>query len=873
MSFAGHEVTVRRGNLEFTGDPAIDPVIEIVPENDTAVTMGGGGEELNATALATEGLARGLSGALGFENETLQPAEIAVQTEKDPSERFMIGQRLNRNLALFVATNLTDVQDRMTMLQLWNMRWLKGLALQAYQETSDDSIGFNAFQRFRWGGTVAEDDRPVIHRLRLDGEWPLSKRMIRKSTRLRRGQPFDPFLLFVASVRMERALAERGYQGARIAAVQEGTASSPTLVFTCDPGAFQAVEFAGDKLPDAVRREATALYRSGPLESTAIENMTGMLESHLASGGYLESEIVVENRGDTIVVDVARGDLTQLVGPRLDGVPVDAVRSVVTLLDNPTALATMVEKPDFAVGVVNRAMRNAGYHNARVTGVNPISIEDGRVEVRISVEAGSRETVGSVRVTGNDPLGLTRTADFPVRAGAPLDRPSIDAAVRGVRDSYRVAGYRDAAAQSTIKMSAEGEWQVEIALEPGVQRTVRAVRFNDHRDVSERVLRKGSTVTPGEVLTDAEIDRTASQIANFSPISRVDVRTTDVSGSQVDVDFDVVEKRRWRAEVGGGWSTERGFGAAFGLVDDNLFGRGAGLNLRGSLDSVEQKVFLIGSLPPLPGGRLRFLSTIGYAKGDAPDDPDYLQQEEKLASIESLYSLFRGIDVGLYYRWTDTRTYEKDPNDFFPFDIRVRVGTLGLKALVDRFDYPFDPRSGWGLTTDLGWSGQAIGSDLEYVSWLTGYSLALEPFENSTWVQSLRVGVAEPLKGMSLDRDAKFFAGGQGSVRGFDLNSVGPVTFGIGGTLVPAGGGALFILNEELRIPVWNALRVAVFADIGQVWESWGQADTTFSVGAGIGVRWSTPIGPLWADVAWPVADIGISSKKPKFYLGIGRPF
>ena len=85
--------------------------------------------------------------------------------------------------------------------------------------------------------------------------------------------------------------------------------------------------------------------------------------------------------------------------------------------------------------------------------------------------------------------------------------------------------------------------------------------------------------------------------------------------------------------------------------------------------------------------------------------------------------------------------------------------------------------------------------------------------------------------------------------------------------------GGSSILNEEMRIPVWNALRVAVFADIGQVWESWSARRTRTLVGAGIGVRWSTPIGPLWADVAWPVANIGISSKKPKFYLGIGRPF
>ena len=51
------------------------------------------------------------------------------------------------------------------------------------------------------------------------------------------------------------------------------------------------------------------------------------------------------------------------------------------------------------------------------------------------------------------------------------------------------------------------------------------------------------------------------------------------------------------------------------------------------------------------------------------------------------------------------------------------------------------------------------------------------------------------------------------------------------------------------------------------------EVDGELSVGAGIGFRWSTPIGLVWGDVAWPVANEGISSTKPKFYFGIGRPF
>jgi outer membrane protein assembly factor BamA len=491
-------------------------------------------------------------------------------------------------------------------------------------------------------------------------------------------------------------------------------------------------------------------------------------------------------------------------------------------------------------------------------------------QVHITVDPGQRAIVGTVGVVGDDPLGLASGSDFAVRTGMPLDRRTIDAATRRLRHAYVEEGYREASARSTIEPGPEGEWKVEVSLDPGRRRTLRTVHFAGRRDVSEKVLLKGVTLEPGDVVVDRDVNLSATQIANFSPIERDTVEVVPVGSSQADLNIEIEEKKRWTLEVGGGWSSERSFGAAFGARDDNLFGRGIGLNLRGSLDSVEKQVFLLGSIPPVPGGRLSFIATIGYTTGDAPYEPDLLSQDEKLASLEASYSLPKNMQVGVYYRWTRTRTYEKVPDEFIPFDVTVRVGTLGARTVIERFDYLFDPRRGWGLTSDLGWSGEAIGSDLETVSWLSGFSLALEPFQDATWMQGVRLGIAEPLKGTELDPEARYFAGGQASVRGFDLNTVGPVNEYTG---FPEGGGALFILNQEIRIPIWDPIRIAVFADIGQVWESWREADLNLSVGAGFGVRWSTPIGPLWADVAWPVANIGVSSKKPKFYLGIGRPF
>ncbi len=872
INIGGHRMAVRRGGVEFTGDPTIDPIVEIVPMTETTL-MGGDGEQIDATVLATRGLAQGLSSVLGFENETLQPAEIATQIDRDPSQQFMVGQRLTGNLALFFGTNLTDVQDRTTMLQAWNIRGLTGLIVQAYQETIDDNSGANAIQRFQWGGSDADDDRPTIARMRLEGDWPVSKRRLKKATKLRRGHPFDPFLLFVASVRMERELAEAGYQRARVAAEQEGREDSPKLVFTCEPGPRQAVEFTGISLPAHLRRTVTALYRPPPLQQTAFDNMRGEVERHLDGKGFPKAVVTVSRHDEIVVVDAVPGPRLRLEGPVFEGLSVEGVVALQDMLGAQQTLALAYDQPERLARAAERLLAAEGWPDAEVRNVVLRRSSESALEVVLEIEAGPRATVDRVELVGGDPLGLVDDESFAVRVGMPLDRSLIDSGVRRLRQAYLEAGYRDVSARSVVDRHGDGSWAVRIRLEPGAVRTVREVRLEGTRGLQDRLLRRGITLEPGDVLTDAEIERSASEIANFSPVERVEVRVIERGTSQADVELDVIQKRRWTAYAGGGWSTERGAQGSFGFRDDNLLGRGVSADLRGNWDSTERRIFVIGSLPPAPGSSWALISTIGWSSGDAPDEPELLEQEELLASFEARYALTPSTSVGTYYRWTDTRTLEKEPDPFFPLDITVKVGELGLRSVTSRYDNIFDPRSGWGMTSDLAWSSDAVGSDLEYLRWLSSFGIARAPRPDWTWMQTVRVGVAEPLKGTNLDRDSRYFAGGQGSIRGFDRNSVGPTTLGIDFSLVPAGGGALFILNEELRIPVWGKLRAAVFADVGQVWESWGDADFDLSVGAGIGIRWSTPIGPLWADVAWPVANVGVSSDRPKFYLGIGRPF
>jgi len=892
VNLPGKTVELQRGTVRFTGDPQVDPVLELVPVEDLAVfgEQGSSSSSLDVYSLAAEGLYGGLGRALGFENETLQPAEIAIETETDASSQILLGQRLSPNLAFFFAANPTDVRDRTTTLQLWNLGFDPGLAAQAYQSVLDESTGLSLIQRFRWGGSAGRvglpgfsayvpdersDDRPVIHKLRLEGEWPLSKRRLRRATGLSKGQPYDPFLAFVADVHLERELAVAGFPEARVRTRVDGSERSPTLVFTCETGPRHEIEFVGDDPPKEVRREVLALYMPPPLESVAIANMRLALRRHYQATGHPFAEVGAEHREDRLEFLIEPGEPLSYRGPVVEGVDERGAGMIRDLLGSPLELAAAVEDPGRAGRMVSNLLAGIGYPDARVVELRAGEPQDGVSEVRLVVETGERALIAEVSVIGRDALGLTTDLAGALAIGAPLDRRAIDNQVAEIRRAYQQAGYDQVSVRAVPSTLEDGGGKVEIHIEPGMQRRLEEVRFKGTRYVNPRYLRTGLDLDEGELLDVFKVDESAIGIANFAPVERVQVATVPSGSGASIVEFDVYEKPRWTVELGAGWDSDRGFEGRTGLRDDNLFGRGVSANLRLRANDLEKVALLYGSLPPLPGGRTTIGTTLSYSERDqelavgggiAP----YVEFENQ-ASLDLIYELTPRTTLKPYVRYTWTRWEFDEANRLL--NQELATVTLGGAAFLDRFDNPFDPRRGFSLVGDVGWSSSYFGSELDTLRSMVSGSVAVSPGPGWTWVQTGRVGVAEPLRGTLLERNLRFFAGGQGSIRGFDFESVGRWVESEEGVVRMLGGGGLFIVNEELRTPLWKSLRGAVFVDTGQVWESWSVADWRLSTSVGLGLRWSTPVGLVWGDVAWPVANVGISSRDVKYYFGIGRPF
>jgi translocation and assembly module TamA len=135
-------------------------------------------------------------------------------------------------------------------------------------------------------------------------------------------------------------------------------------------------------------------------------------------------------------------------------------------------------------------------------------------------------------------------------------------------------------------------------------------------------------------------------------------------------------------------------------------------------------------------------------------------------------------------------------------------------------------------------------------------------------------GFAAGAHELSLPPDQRFYAGGSGTIRGYRYQSVGP-QFPDGN---PIGGTAINAGSAEFRQRIGTNFGAAVFVDAGNVSRNLNPLNGALRFGAGAGVRYYTPIGPLRVDVAVPL------NKRPKtatsrgddsfeVYIGLGQAF
>ena len=107
-------------------------------------------------------------------------------------------------------------------------------------------------------------------------------------------------------------------------------------------------------------------------------------------------------------------------------------------------------------------------------------------------------------------------------------------------------------------------------------------------------------------------------------------------------------------------------------------------------------------------------------------------------------------------------------------------------------------------------------------------------------------------------------------MRGYAFQDIGPRDF----TNDPAGGRAVAEVGAEIRWRVWGDIGLVPFVEGGEVFESeLPEVGNGLRWGAGLGVRYFTPIGPLRVDFAVPLQRRRDIDDTFQFYISLGQAF
>lgn len=199
-------------------------------------------------------------------------------------------------------------------------------------------------------------------------------------------------------------------------------------------------------------------------------------------------------------------------------------------------------------------------------------------------------------------------------------------------------------------------------------------------------------------------------------------------------------------------------------------------------------------------------------------------------------------------------------------------GLLGLPLGLthDTRDDFLDPKSGMrheiGLAPYLTLVGPGTGFTILSLT-SRGY---WDVLKNGQAILAGRFTVGSILADMesTIPSDKRFYAGGGGSIRGYEFQQVGPLD----NQNDPLGGESLMELSLELRFRIGD-VGIVPFIDGGNAFDSeLPDLDDGFQWGAGVGFRYYTSFGPLRLDVGFPI------NKRPidddwAFYISIGQSF
>ena len=539
---------------------------------------------------------------------------------------------------------------------------------------------------------------------------------------------------------------------------------------------------------------------------------------------------------------------------------------------------------------------NSGYLDFKVDSVQ-VSIAPNKKDIfiTINVTEGAQYRISGVELTG-DMLGLQSELEslIEIENDSIYNAEVINNASTAMVDKLTTLGYAFATARPTPVVTGPNEAKIVYTIDPGRRAYVRRVNISGNSKTQDEVIRREVRQYEASWFDSDSVKLSRDRIDRLGFFDSVTVEPKPVSGTRDQVDLEVVVKERPTGSVslGAGYSTSDGVILSGGFSQNNIFGTGKAFSAEVNT-SDSSRTYAVSLTEPYitPEGISRSISVydrrVDMDELEIADDVEY---ETLGASINWGIPFTEYDRVYLGMKWESTSvdagtgapTRYKQYVDDFGEDPHAVAATIGWSR--DSRDNALAPTRG----TYQRFSGEVTFPVLDLRYYRASYQLQhyWPMTKDLTLAFNGEVGYGDSWGGKAYPFFKNFYAGGIGSVRGFENSSLGPKDYGTtGDDDSNAGGQALLNFSVELLMPLPGAdrtLRWFTFLDGGWVWgDSYNSAgrvedsmkidlgDLRYSVG--IGVAWISPLGPLKFSIAAPLNDKeGDEVERFQFQIGTG---
>lgn len=510
---------------------------------------------------------------------------------------------------------------------------------------------------------------------------------------------------------------------------------------------------------------------------------------------------------------------------------------------------------------------NSGYMDFTIESTQvSISPDKKDIFITLNLSEGEKYTVSSIKVAGTQAV-LSHDEMrkmINIKPGDNLSRDALTESTRKISERLGEEGYAFANVNAVPEVDkAKHQVAFTFVVDPMQRAYIRRINITGNDKTKDEVIRREFRQMESGWFSTSRIKKSKQRIDRLGFFSEVNIDTTPVQGTsdQMDVNLKVTEKSTGNFQIGAGYSNYEKLTLMGSVTQSNLFGTGNYLSTQINTSKINQ-VYAVSYTNP-------YYTDDGISRGF-----DVYKRRTNATTIAiSQYSsdtygggVRFGVPVqddemfhyGLSYEQTTIGLTTLSPQRYIDY-----INTFGAtnRNLLGNIGWSRDTRDSAIFTTDGTVQRSFIemslpSSDQRYIKWTYQHQLYYPISRSFTLLMNGDVGVASGYGGKALPFFKNFYAGGVGSVRGYDPNSLGPRD----ANNYSLGGNKKVVGNIELLFPMpgmskEKSLRLSAFLDGGAVYGTGGvvPGSTGMRYSAGLGLTWFSPAGPIKLSWAKPL--------------------